>query len=118
VEFVDRWFKIRGSIAVLAGLVCIVIAIFLLYMAVFYAIPNGEYFFASIVGVMGLVAGGIFSNILFRKEFFTYTHWPIRFNRKNRMVYFFRHNGSGGVVRVPFDDVYFHLGHSNSSSIL
>lgn len=118
IEFVDRWFKIRGSIADIAGLICLIVAIFLLYMVLFHAIPDGEYLFAALIGVMGIGAGSFFTNILFRKEFFTYTHWPIRFNRTNRMVYFFRHNGPGGVVRVPFDDVFFHLGHSNSSSII
>src|SRR5699024_5438726 len=49
-------------------------------------------------------------------EFFTYTHWPVRFNRKNRMVYVFKHNGPGGVLRVPFDEVYFHLGKSPGTS--
>ncbi|SOY63304.1 hypothetical protein CBM2587_B60316 [Cupriavidus taiwanensis] len=36
------------------------------------------------------------------KDFFCYTHYPIRFNRKNRMVYVFRHNGPGGVLTVPW----------------
>lgn len=38
-------------------------------------------------------------------EWFRYTHYPIRFNRKNRMVYFFR--GDDTVLTVPWDDVYF-----------
>ncbi|WP_321924924.1 DUF6708 domain-containing protein [Paraburkholderia guartelaensis] len=31
----------------------------------------------------------------------------VRFNRKNRMVYAFRHNGAGGVVAVPWDKAFF-----------
>jgi hypothetical protein len=44
------------------------------------------------------------------KEYFTYTHYPIRFNRKTRMVHVFRHNKPGGVLSVPWDKVYFHIG--------
>jgi hypothetical protein len=43
---------------------------------------------------------------MIKKEMFTYTHWPVRLNRKNRMVYVFRHNGPGGVLAVKWDDVF------------
>ena len=42
-----------------------------------------------------------------RLEFFRYTHYPTRFNRKTRMVHVFRHNGK--VLSVPWDKVYFTL---------
>lgn len=38
-------------------------------------------------------------------EWFRYTHYPIRFNRKNRMVYVFR--GDDTILKVPWDEVYF-----------
>ncbi|UXY16283.1 hypothetical protein N8I74_04485 [Chitiniphilus purpureus] len=44
---------------------------------------------------------------LMRHEAFRYTHYPIRFNRKTRMVHVFRLNGS--VLTVPWDDIYFTL---------
>ncbi|SOZ20516.1 conserved hypothetical protein; putative membrane protein [Cupriavidus taiwanensis] len=47
------------------------------------------------------------------KDFFRYTHYPIRFNRKSRMVYVFRHNGPGGVLTVPWDKAYFFVGRSS-----
>ncbi len=40
-------------------------------------------------------------------EWFRYTHYPMRFNRRNRMVYVFR--GDGTVLEAPWDDVYFTL---------
>lgn len=43
-----------------------------------------------------------------RKEAFAYTHYPIRFNRKTRMVYVFRLDGT--VLSVPWDEVFFCLG--------
>ncbi|GAB3630531.1 hypothetical protein PTE30175_03179 [Pandoraea terrae] len=40
-------------------------------------------------------------------EWFGYTHYPIRFSRRNRMVYVFR--GDSTVLEVPWDDVHFAL---------
>ena len=46
---------------------------------------------------------------LLRKESFAYTHYPIRLNRKTRMVHVFRTNGT--VLSVPWDEVFFCLGY-------
>ena len=46
---------------------------------------------------------------LLRKESFAYTHYPMRFNRKDRMVHVFRPNGT--VLSVPWNKIYFTLGH-------
>jgi hypothetical protein len=46
---------------------------------------------------------------LLRKESFAYTHYPMRFNRKTRTVHVFRPNGT--VLSVPWDQLYFTLGH-------
>ena len=40
-------------------------------------------------------------------EWFRYTHYPMRFNRRNRMVYVFR--GDDTVLQASWDDVYFTL---------
>lgn len=49
---------------------------------------------------------------MLRKDSFRYTHYPIRLNRKNRMVYAFRLDGT--VLAAPWDDIYFTLGRENS----
>jgi hypothetical protein len=63
----------------------------------------------SLLGFVTIGFGGVvlYSTYALLKEAFTYTHWPIRFNRKNRMVYVFRHNKAGGVLSVPWDDIVF-----------
>ena len=50
--------------------------------------------------------------LLLRKDLFQYTHYPVRFNRITRKIYFFRHNGPGGVTVVPWGSPYafFHIG--------
>lgn len=60
-----------------------------------------------ILPVLVLVIWGL------RKESFAYTHYPIRLNRKNRMVYVFRLDGT--VLSVPWDEVFFTLGRGTRS---
>lgn len=45
---------------------------------------------------------------LLRKESFTYTHYPIRLNRKTRMVHVFRLDGT--VLSVPWDKLFITFG--------
>ncbi|MBJ9615634.1 DUF6708 domain-containing protein [Burkholderia multivorans] len=40
---------------------------------------------------------------------FNYTRKPIRFNRLNRTIYAFRHNGPGGVLSVPWDNAFLYI---------
>ncbi len=57
---------------------------------------------------------GIFlSKLILLKDFFTFTYYPIRFNRKTRMVHAFLSKRDGGVVSVPWDQAFFHIGRAN-----
>lgn len=47
----------------------------------------------------------VFTGRIVLKEWFTWTHYPIRFNRKNQMVYIFRTDGT--VLSVPWKEIYF-----------
>jgi len=51
------------------------------------------------------------------KDFFTSTHYPIRFNRKTRMVHFHLGNKTG-VVTVPWDEGFFHIGRGMRETFL
>ncbi|WP_227814948.1 DUF6708 domain-containing protein [Nitrogeniibacter aestuarii] len=46
-----------------------------------------------------------FSVWVLLRESFTYTHYPIRLNRKTRMIHVFRQNGT--VLSTPWDEVFF-----------
>jgi hypothetical protein len=68
------------------------------------------------VGVSLLVGGVMFGGTAFflakfvlLGEVFAYTHYPVRLNRRNRMVYVFRSHRSGGVLAVKWDDVFWQL---------
>jgi hypothetical protein len=60
-------------------------------------------FFLLFAGAACVVAWAV------RPEFFAYTHYPVRLNRKNKMVYVFRSNRAGGVLAVPWDEVFWRI---------
>lgn len=63
---------------------------------------------AFVLSIVGLVV--LYGAIWFSRhtgEWFRYTHYPIRFNRRNRMVYVFR--GDGTVLEASWDNIHFTL---------
>ena len=44
------------------------------------------------------------------RDFFTHTYYPIRFNRKTRQIYVYREKRDGGIVTIPWEKGYFHIG--------
>ena len=68
---------------------------------------------ATFLVVTGLMAMPmvLFSGWILCKESFAWTHYPIRLNRKTRMVHAFRLDGT--VLSVPWDEVLFTLGRGN-----
>lgn len=48
--------------------------------------------------------------ILPLRDFFTHTYYPIRFNRKTRQIYVYREKRDGGIVTIPWEKGYFHIG--------
>jgi hypothetical protein len=104
VEIVDRNYPFRGIASVVSG-VGLVMGIFL-FSLIFYA-PKIE----NTLNINDYLIITTLSSILFfpclwlfLKESFAYTHYPIRLNRKNRMVYVWRKKN---VLIVPWDQVHF-----------
>jgi len=101
VEGVDKWYAIRGGPAMISMVGCALMLFFTgfcLFVAV--TVPDGPMYFAAAFSGSGL-AGMIY---LFTRDAFAYTHYPIRFNRKNRQVYAFRRNGT--VLKAAWDEMY------------
>ncbi|MGA6537207.1 DUF6708 domain-containing protein [Stenotrophomonas sp. NPDC101269] len=117
MEFVDRTFKIKGMAATLCAMVVSSINIFGLSALVVKAhgMSGGLMQEAIPVGIVALAVFGaqaLIWTVHFRCDVFQYTHYPVRFNRVTRRIYFFRHNGPDGVVVVPWGSPYafFHIG--------
>ncbi|KUZ01854.1 hypothetical protein WS50_08455 [Burkholderia territorii] len=112
LECVDRWFIHRGAITsvCLAFLFFTVILILgpLYMLSPAHFVPTeadiGFVLFAIpfMVPLWLLLSWGLF------KESFCLTHFPIRFNCRNGMVYIFKSNGL--IVRAKWDDIFFTLG--------
>jgi hypothetical protein len=105
VECVDKWFSMRGFVAMGGAAIAAVMAA---------AIPLGikllftdevfdifDFLFALVV--IGNIALLIASIHMLTRDAFTYTHYPIRFNRKNRQVYVFRRDGT--VLKAGWKDI-------------
>jgi hypothetical protein len=119
LESVDKWFAWKGAITAVTA------ALFLIFVGgggrmslmwfldaagvtsspedVYVSLANG----LAMAVVVALIGWCI--TWLLRKESFAFTHYPVRFNRKTRMVHVFRTNGT--VLSVPWDDVFFTMEH-------
>jgi len=114
VDLIDRRFRLRGMVSttmVLLGTIGLfLLGFFLLFTLV---IPNLEgdfwdWVMYAMVAVCVVGAPVLFWHTTLKYEFFTYVWYPTRFNRRNRMVYFFT-GGKEGAVRVPWDDAVFYI---------
>lgn len=119
LESVDKWFGWKGA-ASMVTLVCLLMSVgFLGGMSVMILLeaagvlptrqdPAGLVATGAFMVVMALVCAAGFGWLL-RHESFAYTHYPIRFNRRTRTVHVFRTDGT--VLSVPWDAVFFTMGH-------
>jgi hypothetical protein len=108
VECVDKWYSMRGFMA-MAMTAFGLAMLFAMGAALFLATKFNDIFlfFAAVFPAVGLV----FMVKFFLVDAFTYTHYPIRFNRQNRQVYAFRRDGS--VLKAGWDDFYWTIYNTN-----
>ncbi|WP_177314402.1 DUF6708 domain-containing protein, partial [Burkholderia ubonensis] len=118
LDMIDRWYTIRGGIDTIL-MATIAPGIFIVMLYAFFAhimpvliVDNNYIADVFLVVFFGVASWLVFfvAKPLLSKEFFSFTHFPIRFNRQARMIHVFRHNGPNGVLSVPWDQVYFHIG--------
>lgn len=108
MELMDKWFDSRGVMTT-AAVMGIGFGLFIGGMfpySYFMGEPTGEGFWwaafvAAIISLLPLTLS-IWS---LKTDTFRYTHFPIRLNRKTRMVHVFRTDGT--VLSVPWDEVFF-----------
>lgn len=115
MEVVDKYYAWKGflttflisAMALVGGGFMFVAGSLALEALTSAADPATVWGFAALMFLLAatLIAGGVW---LLRKESFAYTHYPIRLNRKTRMVHVFRLDGS--VLSVPWNEVFFCLG--------
>ena len=128
LETTDKFYSWVGQLAF--GMLCIatITGVFSVAMLIGLApdvteeVINGIHIFGEIgalhvvllvlLGVVPMFFVGIFG---FKLEAFRHTHYPIRFNRKTRMVHAFRYDGT--IVSAPWDKLFFTLGRGNRGNL-
>lgn len=114
LESVDKWFAWKG---VLSGIALVILGMMLtLYIGMLHvtftrhesAVHAEKDFSIMMMVTLMMLPVAAFAVWTLLKESFAYTHYPIRFDRKNRKVHVFRTNGS--VVSVKWDEIFFTLG--------
>jgi len=106
VECVDKWYAIRGFLAMGGAAISSLCIVALSFMTMSY-FRSGTFYSASLLFLLLLP----FALYLLSRDAFTYTHYPIRFNRKNRQVYVFQRNGT--VLKAGWEDIYWTIhGHA------
>ncbi|KRB04216.1 DUF6708 domain-containing protein [Lysobacter sp. Root690] len=121
IEYVDRPFFVRGWAAMwgllfLAGLLAFA---YLFGVEAFRPLQDGSprsqghvYFGLTVVALCLLGSVFVFKKALLR-DFFAYTHYPVRFNRHNRTIYVFRGNGAESHIALPWDRAFFFIASSS-----
>ena len=108
MEVVDKWFPLRGIFTSLSlGGAALIGYFFVAILLAFVAAPDqveGSWFWSV---VLCIIAAPFFwlMWVFFRKDNFLFTHYPIRFNTRGRVVHVFRTNGT--VVSVPWESIFF-----------
>jgi len=86
VQYVDMWYGMRGEMA-LAGAMMSSVLLFGAGAVSYSLLRSGHVDFLVLLIICLLIL--IMPVKFFLSDAFTYTHYPIRFNRKNRQVYVF-----------------------------
>ncbi|MDI6005266.1 DUF6708 domain-containing protein [Cobetia marina] len=125
MEFVDRRDRLRGMFGTsFVGILVISVLIggagliyYLLNMKINNVSPWLFYGAPGAIALSLITFAWFCWRYQFGKDMFTYTRYPIRFNRKNRMVYIFC-GGKEKVKAVSWDDVFWHVGRGYQNKFL
>ena len=111
LETVDRYYVVKGWLTMWMGVAVIVtLMILALVLLPVFDRPSefSDWWFLPVLGVPACAAMFGVAWWLFSKEARQYTHYPIRVNRKSRMAYVFRQDGS--ILSANWDRLFFTLG--------
>ncbi|RBC36080.1 hypothetical protein BRN01_20125, partial [Xanthomonas oryzae pv. oryzae] len=122
IDWIDRRFLYRGMLNtsfVLIGVVGFIgISLFLGFQSFFGGFTEIAKWCLRFLVFFALLCGTVLYWVLPRYEFFKFIYYPIRFNRKTRKIYVFREKRDGGLLIVPWDKVFFHIGRGNDMKFL
>lgn len=125
LETVDKWYGWKGAATAIASAILVAISASLGWLGAELVLeglgvleseldPN-----SAMINGFGMLAV-VFPFVvllvwILRKESFAYTHYPVRYNRKNRTVYYFRTDGTASSC--SWDSLFFTLGYIPVSNL-
>jgi hypothetical protein len=115
LECSDKWFREKGSIAgpLLVLNAPALFSMFYIPISLIFQFPDlsaGERMEGVLAALFIVFMCGTvlwIGKYFFKKEFFRYTHCPVRFNRKTRKVYLYRDDGT--IMVEDWDKLFFYV---------
>ncbi|WFF41416.1 hypothetical protein EVC62_07790 [Salinicola endophyticus] len=74
-------------------------------------------FFTFVFAVVVMGGGWLLWRMHLRYDFFSWTYFPVRFNRVLGKVFVFRSKRLGGILVLDWGDVYWHIGTDESGEV-
>lgn len=117
LEVVDKYYEQKGFLSLfsgffLGGVIYSMLFISLVTISNAYEYFSWDYVWFLLVIFLSGIPMALFLLKLLKTEWFAWTHYPIRFNRKEQLVHVHRLNGT--VFTVPWDKVFFTTGLSHA----
>lgn len=112
VEIVDRRFRLRGGGTMTLPLILEVASVIFGISVWFWPTPKTQEYLIGNLIIFGVTLGSAYFMWWMGngRDFFTSTYYPTRFNRKTRQVYVYRDKRDGGILTMPWEQGYFHIG--------
>ncbi|AJX31436.1 DUF6708 domain-containing protein [Burkholderia oklahomensis] len=120
IDWIDRRFLYRGMLNVSIVFFGVLFFVGMLGWLVWWFFDADEYHRMAILIPMPvpILAIMVFYLKILNKEFFSHIYYPIRLNRKTRKIYVFRDKRDGGILTVPWESVFFHIGRGTDMKFL
>ncbi|MTD29078.1 DUF6708 domain-containing protein, partial [Erwinia sorbitola] len=122
LELVDKYYSDRGMpdlfvfiMSLIPFTVAVCVIIFLVIDIFSHSASLTMILLSVFMFIPVSMAMAIYAFIFLRKSWFTWTHYPVRFNRKTRMVHVFKVDGT--ILSVPWRDVFFTRGCSGPGAM-
>ncbi|OAT23765.1 DUF6708 domain-containing protein [Proteus myxofaciens] len=114
LEMVDKYYSSKGIFSFI-GIFCSTCIFGVYFLVAIFSNYTSETIVNLIIVGMLAIPMGIFMLFLIKTEWFAWTHYPLRFDRKNQLVHAFRTDGS--IITVPWKKVFFTTGLNHIKSI-
>ena len=121
LELVDKYYSDRGMFeffTVIMFFLFFSVPFILMYLLFFNPISRPDTFPELFMLIFAVITSSVMARWFYgflRKSFFTWTHYPVRFNRKTKMVHVFKVGGT--ILSVPWNDIFFTRGRAGYGTL-